>query len=191
MLMLITKINRGIRLLSNNRQFRTEIKSKGGRIYKGVAVGIRGSFKIGNDIVIGSHGIDLFERSQIVSTYNSEIVIGNHVGMSSVSIFCKEKIEIGDYVNIGAGTMIFDSNFHNTDWRIRRDRDKDVESSQNAPVVIGNDVFIGARCIIMKGVTIGARSIIAAGSVVCRDIPADCIAGGNPCKVIKQLSEQK
>lgn len=189
--MLISKIKRGIRLLSNNRQFRIEIKKKGGRIHKGVKVGIRGCFEVGKDVVIGSHGIDLFERSQIVSTYESMIMIGNHVGMSSVSIFCKEKIEIGDYVNIGAGTMIFDSNFHNTDWRIRRERVKDVESSQNAPIVIGHDVFIGARCIIMKGVTIGARSIIAAGSVVCRDIPADCIAGGNPCKVIKQLSEQK
>jgi acetyltransferase-like isoleucine patch superfamily enzyme len=57
-------------------------------------------------------------------------------------------------------------------------------------VIIEDDVFIGARSVICKGVTIGARSIIAAGSVVVKDIPADCIAGGNPCKVIKYLNSE-
>ncbi|HIS10399.1 MAG TPA: acyltransferase, partial [Candidatus Avibacteroides excrementipullorum] len=48
-------------------------------------------------------------------------------------------------------------------------------------------VFIGMNCLILKGVTIGARSIIAAGSVVTKNIPSDCIAAGNPAKVIKHL----
>lgn len=55
--------------------------------------------------------------------------------------------------------------------------------------MIGDDVFIGTNCIILKGVTIGARSIIAAGSVVTKSIPADCIAGGNPAKIIRRNSE--
>ena len=63
----------------------------------------------------------------------------------------------------------------NTDWGI------------SSPIVIEDDVFIGVNCIILKGVTIGARSIIAAGSVVTKSIPADCIAGGNPAKVIRLL----
>ena len=54
-------------------------------------------------------------------------------------------------------------------------------------VIIEDNVLIGKRCIILKGVTIGARSIIGSGSVVTKSIPADCIAAGNPCKVIKQL----
>ena len=53
--------------------------------------------------------------------------------------------------------------------------------------MIEDDVLIGARCIILKGVHIGARSVIGAGSVVAKDIPSDCIAAGNPCKVIKRL----
>lgn len=57
----------------------------------------------------------------------------------------------------------------------------------NKPIVIEDDVLIGARSIVLKGVTIGARSVIGAGSVVVKDIPADCIAAGNPCKVIKYL----
>ena len=53
-----------------------------------------------------------------------------------------------------------------------------------------DDVWIGARCIILKGVTIGERSVIGAGSVVVSDIPADCIAAGNPCKVIRSISNE-
>lgn len=59
---------------------------------------------------------------------------------------------------------------------------------KSAPVVIGDYVFIGARSIVLKGVTIGEKSIIAAGSVVTKDVPANCLAGGNPCKMIKYLS---
>ena len=62
------------------------------------------------------------------------------------------------------------------------------ESVGTAPIVIEDDVWIGARCQILKGVHIGARSIIAAGSNVTKDIPADVIAGGNPCRVIKTLT---
>ena len=52
--------------------------------------------------------------------------------------------------------------------------------------MIEDDVWIGAQSIILKGVTIGARSIIGAGSVVTKSIPSDCIAAGNPCKILKK-----
>ena len=58
---------------------------------------------------------------------------------------------------------------------------------QTAPVTIEDDVWIGANCQILKGVTIGVRSVIGAGSVVTKSIPADCIAAGNPCKVIRRI----
>lgn len=57
----------------------------------------------------------------------------------------------------------------------------------SAPIVVEDDVWVGAHSIILKGVTIGARSIIGAGSVVTKSIPADCVAAGNPCRVIKNL----
>lgn len=56
----------------------------------------------------------------------------------------------------------------------------------SAPIVIEDDVWVSAHSIILKGVTIGARSIIGAGSVVTKSIPADCVAAGNPCRVIKK-----
>lgn len=63
----------------------------------------------------------------------------------------------------------------------------DQKNKKNKPIEIDDDVLIGSYSIILKGVHIGARSVIGAGSVVTKDIPADCIAAGNPCRVIKQL----
>ena len=61
----------------------------------------------------------------------------------------------------------------------------------SSPIEIGNDVWIGARCQILKGVHIGSRSIIAAGSVVTKDIPDNVVVAGNPARVIKELKETK
>lgn len=61
-----------------------------------------------------------------------------------------------------------------------------MKNCKSKPIVIEDDVLIGTGSYILKGVHIGARTVIGAGSVVTKDIPADCIAAGNPCKVIKQ-----
>lgn len=127
---------------------------------------------------------------RIVVLPGATLYIGDNTGMSQVSITCKEKIEIGSNCKIGAGVMMFDTNFHNTDWRIRR-TPEDLKTAKNAPIVIEDNCFIGTRSIICKGVSIGARSIIAAGSVVVSDILADCIAGGNPCRIIKYIQDNK
>lgn len=63
------------------------------------------------------------------------------------------------------------------------------DNIKSAPITIEDDVWIGAHCIILKGVTIGARSIIGAGSVVTKSIPPDCIAAGNPCKIISRMNK--
>lgn len=59
----------------------------------------------------------------------------------------------------------------------------------NIPVRIGNNVWLGAGVIVLPGVTIGDNSVIGAGSVVTRDVPADCVAYGTPCKVVRPVSE--
>ena len=88
--------------------------------------------------------------------------------------------------------MILDTDVHQLDYLARRgvrvsDKVDDITTVQSAPITIEDDVWIGANCQILKGVTIGARSIIGAGSVVTKSIPADCIAAGNPCRVIRTL----
>ncbi len=85
---------------------------------------------------------------------------------------------------IGSGCLITDTDAHPIDWEDRRNGK--LDKVVRKPVHIGNDVFIGARSIILKGVTIGDRSIIGAGSVVTRDVPPDSVAVGNPAIVISR-----
>jgi acetyltransferase-like isoleucine patch superfamily enzyme len=121
----------------------------------------------------------------------SEITIGDDTGISSACLWAKERITIGNRVKIGGDCIIMDTDAHSLDYRVRSSREmvgkygKDVFSAASSPITIGDDVLIGTRCIILKGVTIGARSVIGSGSVVTKSIPEDCIAAGNPCRVIR------
>lgn len=85
--------------------------------------------------------------------------------------------------------ILMDTDAHSLNYVDRRDGDVDMVNRLDRPIVIEDDVLVGAFAIILKGVTIGARSVIGAGSVVTKDIPADCVAAGNPAKVIKQLRQ--
>lgn len=126
---------------------------------------------------------------------HSIITIGNDTGMSSACLWANTSITIGNYVKIGGDCIIMDTDAHSLDYMVRRLREKNADgfgmdglSAATAPIVIEDDVLIGTRCIILKGVTIGARSIIGSGSVVVKSIPADCIAAGNPCKIIRYIN---
>lgn len=184
---IIDRIRRRILHTQQRLKLFREFKSKGGNIGKKTKLAILGTMAVGRNVRIQDDGIDNVSRSQIVILSGAKLEIGDDTGMSQVSITCKHFIHIGSHVTIGAGTLIFDTNFHNTDWKVRRNHVEDLRTAKNASVFIGDDVFIGTRCIICKGVSIGDRTIIAAGSVVVKDIPSDCIAGGNPCKVIKNF----
>ena len=116
----------------------------------------------------------------IIATHmpHAEILIGNNCGFSGVTIGAFEKIVISDDVKCGANVVITDSDWHLDDVRIKRSK----------PVLINKNVWIGLNTIILKGVSIGENSVIGAGSVVTKDIPANCIAAGNPCKIIKTIN---
>lgn len=110
--------------------------------------------------------------------------------MSSTRLWIRTKLKIGNNVKIGGNVLIIDTDSHPIDFLLRREPPhfESVQSAiKSSPIIIDDDVWIGANCTILKGVTIGARSIIGAGSVVTKDIPADCIAAGNPAKIIKRL----
>lgn len=160
----------------------------------------RGSIiKIGNNFHFYSgDGINPLSRNICGMIYTafpeSSIIIGNNVGISASSLRCKESITIEDNVNIGADCIIMDTDAHNLDYRyrngsIRGPKGEMIDSitAKSAPIVIEHDVLIGARSMVLKGVTIGACSIIGSGSVVTKSIPPHCIAAGNPCKVLKTL----
>ena len=111
--------------------------------------------------------------------------IGNRVGMSNATLFCANRITIGDDVFIGGGVQIFDTNFHSTDASIRISGRETRSEVRTAPVCIGNRAFLGSNAIVCKGVSIGDGSIVAAGSVVVRDIPDGETWGGNPATRIR------
>lgn len=168
------------------------------RVYDKIYIRGWGQMKIGDDFVFTSgasiNPICRNIRGEIYfDSPHAMITIGDHVGMSSTSLRVKDSIRIGNHVNIGGDCLIMDSDTHSGNYIIRRRGGaflKDSEINPSAPIVIEDDVWIGARCIVLKGVTIGTRSIIAAGSVVTKDIPPDVMAGGVPCKVIKVLRNE-
>jgi acetyltransferase-like isoleucine patch superfamily enzyme len=115
---------------------------------------------------------------------NAKIIIGNNVGVSGVFISAWQEIKIGNNVLIGANTIITDSDWHpiNSD---ERDNHSKVKFK---PVIIDDDVWIGANVLILKGVKIGRGSIISAGSVVFDDVPEYSLVKGNPASVVKKLN---
>ena len=134
-------------------------------------------------------------KSNIIKKYIKQGVnIGKNVSIiSPISpvIFSSEPY----LVSIGDNTTIsFDVVFITHDAATRVLRNLPNENSETViygTINIGNNCFIGARSTILPNVSIGDNSIIGAGSLVNRDIPANCVAAGNPCKVICTLKEYK
>ena len=113
-------------------------------------------------------------------TPHAKIMIGNHVEMSGSSIVADHTVTIGNHVLIGANCQIGDRDGHSSRYK-----------SSSKPIVIEDYVWLGMNVTVLKGVTIGEHSIIGANSVVTKDIPANCIAVGNPCKVIKEINTNR
>lgn len=110
-------------------------------------------------------------------TEEAIIEIGNSCGFSGTVIGAFSRIKIGNNVRCGANTLITDSDWHTDDPR----------SGQARDVIIGDNVWLGVNSVILKGVTIGDNSVIGAGSIVTKSIPANVVAAGNPCKVLRDL----
>jgi acetyltransferase-like isoleucine patch superfamily enzyme len=112
----------------------------------------------------------------------AELILEDGVGLSGTVVCAGKSIRLGAGTIVGSGAMIVDNDFHAFEekdgcWR--------PEYATNAqPILIGRCVFVGARAIILKGVTIGDHAIIGAGAVVTKDVPANHLAAGNPARVI-------
>jgi len=111
----------------------------------------------------------------------AELIVGDDVGMSGCTICAAERISVGNDCLIGANVLIANTDFHPI---AAQGRSYSKENVQTAPVVIGDNVFIGANAMILKGSRIGDNAVIGAGSVVTGDIPTDAVAAGAPARVI-------
>ncbi|WP_045412635.1 DapH/DapD/GlmU-related protein [Vibrio owensii] len=112
------------------------------------------------------------------------IKIGDNCVLQGTSICSYESVSIGDRVIFGPNVVIMDCSGHAIE---QRGNSTELERLKIAPVRIGDDVWIGYGVIILPGVSIGSRTVIGAGSVVCKDIPDDCVAAGNPCIVKNKI----
>ena len=134
-----------------------------------------------------SNSIGTIQPIVMTTTHPSaKIILGNQVGMSGCTLECRELIQVCDRVTIGSGVLVLDNDSHSLDPVERKAGAANIRS---APVVLEEDVFIGARSIILKGTKIGARTIVRAGSVVVGNFPADCIIGGNPATIVASKKE--
>lgn len=116
----------------------------------------------------------------------ARIVLEDGVGLNGTSITARTRtIRIGRNTMIGPDCMIVDSDFH-VPWPPEaRGRYAD---EHDADVIIGPNVWIGARCIVLKGTSIGADSVVAAGSVVRGAVPAGTLVAGSPARVVKRYT---
>lgn len=180
----ITNVITNLMFYFNNVSY-VNIKSKG---IPFISVARLGQMIIGKDFKINnciySNPIGRNTRSTLFVDNNALLEIGNNVGISNTAIICHCNIKIGDNVKIGGGVCIYDTDFHALMSTQRIDPDLDKKGKKNSPVIIGNNVFIGAHSTILKGVTIGNNSIIGAASVITKSIPENEIWAGNPAKYI-------
>lgn len=97
------------------------------------------------------------------------------------SIAAGESVTIGANCLIGTHVLIADNDFH------RLEADRRNEAPDTDPVVLADNVWIGQRAMVLKGVTIGENSVVAAGSVVTKDVPANTVVGGVPARILRDL----
>jgi acetyltransferase-like isoleucine patch superfamily enzyme len=156
---------------------------------------IRNIFGDANRIQVGPHSHILGEL--LTFAHGGEVQIGSwcYVGEGS-RIWSASSIIIGDRVLISHSANIFDSLTHPLSARARHEQIRQIFktghprdiSLDESPVRIGNDAWIGAGAMVLRGVTIGEGGIVAAGAVVTKDVPAFSIVAGNPAVVIKEMS---
>lgn len=161
----------------------------GGIPYVMVAMGAKG-ITIGKNFAMNNgirhNPIGCPQPCTLFVDREASIEIGDNVGISQATLISHCSIKIGNNVKIGGGGCVFTSDFHSLDPIIRAGSE-DQANKKCAPVVLCDNVFIGAHSIILKGVTVGENSIVGAGSVVTKNIPANQIWGGNPAKFIRNL----
>lgn len=143
-------------------------------------------------IILGNHvSLASFQDNQPyktgINTYtpNAIIQIGDNCALRGTVIHSRNKVIIGNDCLFGPGVLIIDNNSHNISVDSVNRRTKEIADN---PIFIGDNVWIGSRAIILKGVHIGDNAIIAAGAVVTKDVPANQLYGGNPAKFIKRIN---
>ncbi|MEN9416483.1 MAG: hypothetical protein RI988_103 [Pseudomonadota bacterium] len=113
----------------------------------------------------------------------ARLVIGDDCALSGATVCAAQSVTIGARCLFGADSIVTDTDFHPLQPQGRWSAP--LEQAATRPVRIGCDVFVGARAIVLKGVTVGDGAVIAAGAVVTRDVPAGAVVAGNPARELR------
>jgi maltose O-acetyltransferase len=133
--------------------------------------------------LFGKGGDTVWMQPPFYCDYGSNIELGDRVFFNFNCVVLDVcPVRIGDFTLFGPAVQIY-TPLHPFNARERR------RQEYGKAIVIGSDVWVGGGAIILAGVRIGSRSVIGAGSVVTRDVPAGVFAAGNPCRVIRTISE--
>lgn len=151
-------------------------RGRGSKIYRSVRMDTPPyrRFALGKESVV--------ESFCCINNAVGDVIIGDHtrIGLHNTII---GPVTIGNHVNLAQGITVtaLNHNFSETDKRI------DEQGVSTAPVVICDDVWIGANAAILSGVTVGSHCVVAAGAVVTKNVPDRCVVAGVPAKIIKRI----
>lgn len=133
--------------------------------------------------LFGKGGDSVWMQPPFFCDYGSNILLGERVFFNFNCVVLDVcQVVIGDYTLFGPAVQIYTAT-HPMEGELRR------KQEFAKPITIGSDVWVGGGAIICPGVTIGSRSVIGAGSVVTRDVAEGVFAAGNPCRVIRAISD--
>lgn len=145
----------------------------------------RGKIIVGRQVSLNSFPNGSVYRTALSTYYKDAIItIGENCKLNGVVIHCNRSVTIAKNCMFGPGTIICDNDSH----RVVIDHNERNCEAVSASINIMENVWVGMNCIILKGVCIGENSIIAAGSLVVKDVQANCLYGGNPAKFIKKIN---
>lgn len=133
--------------------------------------------------LFGTGGDSVWMQPPFYCDYGSNIELGQRVFFNFNCVVLDVcRIRIGDFTLFGPAVQIY-TPLHPLNAALRR------KEEYGKPIDIGSDVWVGGGAIILPGVTIGSRAVIGAGSVVTRDVPEGVFAAGNPCRVVREITE--
>ena len=154
----------------------------------------KGGVFCGNNVVLNSDSkhsnTNLTTRVKFVLGYDGRITIGDNCDLNGLCVVSYKNVTIGSCCQFASSTMIADTDFHPTDnaerFKQMIGEPFDYGKVKKEEIVIGNNVWVGWGCVILKGARVGNNCIIAAGSIVLKgDYPENSIIAGNPAKVVK------
>lgn len=134
--------------------------------------------------ILGKVGIDCYIEPSLQCSYGFNLEVGDHFFANSNCFFMDDaKITFGDHVFIGPNCAFYTA--QHPIHPVQRNR----KIERAIPISVGNNVWLGGNCVVLPGVKIGSNTVIGAGSIVTKDIPANVVAVGNPCRVLRSITD--